>query len=278
MNRHSSDQQPLSPLIYALIALMGFVFTVLSLWLILEYQQRLAASGLANQVFYLLLILPALSAAAFLFGAMRSVAHYTSTQLSTKLEIGGPALMAVLVVVGAYKLVPSSAARSITVRVSDAATGAILRGIGRVIVDLGPDRRERTIDDRGEAVFQGVPDRFLVETLTVTTEAPGYKTSSLKTASRDGVVEIALSSDVTMMDVRGTVPPPLPPGDPIRVLLPDKDAEAVVSPEGRFSLHVRGAVGERVRLQIYQGTAKLYDEVETLPGPFSLSALGPPDK
>jgi hypothetical protein len=69
-------RQPLSPVIYAIISLTAFFIGIILLLLFIFKADYLISLGIGEKVFYILLLPLGLSAAAFLFGTMRSYATY----------------------------------------------------------------------------------------------------------------------------------------------------------------------------------------------------------
>jgi hypothetical protein len=88
---------------YAAIALVGLFFTLGFTFFYVKQVPKLVEGGVQGQVFCLLLIPWALSSAAFLFGAMRSYAHFTQRHLGSFLELGGPVVLFCLVLLGGFK-------------------------------------------------------------------------------------------------------------------------------------------------------------------------------
>jgi hypothetical protein len=99
-----------------------------------------------------------LSAAAFLFGAMRSYAQITHIAVPSKVEIGGPAALAALVVIGGFWLVPSSPSDfAVTARVRDE-SGPVSGGT--LTLEVGDyTSRPQTIS-QGMVEFPKVPAKY----------------------------------------------------------------------------------------------------------------------
>ncbi len=155
---------------------IGFLILVtLELW----HADKLAALGMTGNFDYLIRVLLGLTAAASLFGAMRSIGLYRGQVLGGTLELGGPVVAAALVVVGGYLLVPPSAATSpLTIYVHGEAgpQEIVLRSSGHVLLDLGPDRRREPISDRGQAYFAAIPADFRGQEVSVSVESATYET------------------------------------------------------------------------------------------------------
>ncbi len=172
-----NPRQPLSPLHYAIISLIAFVAGSGLLWLYLSKADDLIAQGIGGKVFYILLIPLGFSTAAFLFGAMRSYATYTGNALGGMLELGGPVVIFVLVVIGGFKLVPDTAPFPLTVYVhgSKGHQDILLRNQGEVMIDLGHDRRIEKIGEKGMAYFPAIPAEFRNQEVPIRVDAEGFE-------------------------------------------------------------------------------------------------------
>ncbi len=113
----NSERQPLSPLTYTFISMGGFVIGISLLLLFIFKSDNLISQGIDEKVFYILLLPLGLSVAAFLFGAMRAYATFKGKVLGGLLELGGPIVASVLVVVGGFMLVPDTSTFALTVYV-----------------------------------------------------------------------------------------------------------------------------------------------------------------
>ena len=109
-----------------------------------------------NGLFFVILIPLGLTAAAFLFGAMRSHATYKGTSSYGTLELGGPVVVLCLVVLAGMKA-NSAETFALTVRVHGPGGVSEVVREGRVTADLGGVRRTAIIGSEGEVVFGDVP-------------------------------------------------------------------------------------------------------------------------
>lgn len=185
----SSDQpqprrrQPGSPqskrvITYAMLALGAFLCAMATVALLLWKADTLQALGLVGAFYYIVLLPLGLFVAAFLFGAMRSYAHYTGKQLSGTLELGGPIVGAALVVIGGFVLgtpQPGSFPLTVFVHGEGGKLDMVARNTGFVVIDLDGDRRREAIGDKGQAFFPAVPSLFREKPLPVSVDLPGFK-------------------------------------------------------------------------------------------------------
>lgn len=164
---------------FAGLALVAFVASILILVLMIGNAQLLVGLGLAGNLYYIALVPLGLSVAAFLFGVLRSYAVYKGNVGGGNLELGGPVVGFLLVVILGFKLVPDPSHFAVTVFVhgEGGKQELVLRNRGAVLLDLGADRRRETIGDRGQAYFPGIPPIFRGQEVRVLIDAEGYELS-----------------------------------------------------------------------------------------------------
>jgi hypothetical protein len=123
----------------------------LILVLMLGTAEKLVRLGLVGNLYYVVLVPLGLSVAAFLFGVLRSYAVYTGKVAGGNLELGGPIVGFLLVVILGFVLVPDPSPFAVTVFVhgDSGKQDLVLRNRGAVLLDLGGDRRRELIGDRG---------------------------------------------------------------------------------------------------------------------------------
>jgi hypothetical protein len=159
---------------------LAFILCVLVLVeLFLSNAEKLVALGLIGHLYYIVLSLVGLSAAAFLFGALRSSAKYRGRQFGGALELGGPVVVFALVIVLGFVLPPPPSNFPVTVFVHEAGSAQNLRGIGYVVIDTGGLRRKAPIDKDGTAVFLEIPASFRGQVVPVYLDADGYELADL---------------------------------------------------------------------------------------------------
>ena len=177
--RNSSAPQSSWPTIapYAILSLGSFAGGLVLVSLLLWKGDKLTAWGLTGNFYYLILLLLGLTAAAFLFGAMRSYARYQGRQLGGALELGGPVVGCALVVIGGLVLVKNPTTFPLTVYVHGEAGRheLVLRKSGHIMVDLGPDRRREPVGDNGQAYFPAIPAIFRGQKVDIWLDADGYE-------------------------------------------------------------------------------------------------------
>ncbi|MGE0084629.1 MAG: TIR domain-containing protein [Desulfococcaceae bacterium] len=201
----SPEFQPLSPMRYAWISLAAFL---LGLILLSVFVNKAADPNVSHRVFYVLLIPVGLCTAAFLFGAMRSYAVYSGKVLNGMLEIGGPAVIAILTVIGGFLLVPDTKPFDMTVFVhgSKGQQDAVIRNKGMVTMDLDGNRRSESIGEKGQAYFSGIPAGFINQEVLISVEAEGFEMAKPgKTVLKPGSIYVEVKPDGRLGKISGKV-------------------------------------------------------------------------
>lgn len=182
MSANSSREQPApqdwSTIVpYAILSLGSFLLFLLLLTLLLWNAERLVALGLTGNLYYLVLVPLGLSAAAFLFGALRSYATYRGKQFGGVLELGGPVVLFLLVVILGFWLPKPASNFPLTVYVHGPAgpQDLLLRGNGYIMLDIGGERKKRAIGNDGEVVFSEIPASFRGQEVPLALDADGYE-------------------------------------------------------------------------------------------------------
>lgn len=161
--------------LYAWLALGAFLAGTLLLILLLTGADRLAALGLAGGFFYAALIPLALTASLFLFGILRSYASYQGKALHGSLELGGPAVVFLLVLILGNGLAPEpSFTATVYLHGPEGRQDIPLRDEGVVFLDIGAHRRDPQIGKSGEAVFVEIPAQFRGRRAVIGLEAEGF--------------------------------------------------------------------------------------------------------
>ena len=162
---------------YAVLSLCSFLLFLLLLALLLWNAERLVALGLTGNLYYLVLVPLGLSASAFLFGALRSYAQYRGKQFGGVLELGGPVVLFLLVLILGFWLPKPASNFPLTVYVHGPGgpQDLVLRGSGYIMLDVGGERKKRPIGNDGEVVFSEIPANFRGQEVTIALDVDGYE-------------------------------------------------------------------------------------------------------
>lgn len=227
--------------LYAGLALGAFLAGTLLLILLLTGADRLAALGLAGGFFYAALIPLALTASLFLFGILRSYASYQGKALQGSLELGGPAVVFLLVLLLGNGLAPESSFSATVYLHGPAGRQDLpLRGQGKVFLDLGADRRDRPIGANGEAVFLGIPAEFRGRPAAIAIEADLFALAAREVAPL--LQEGGIYLEVRRLDFEFRGRAQAEDGEPVAgAKVRACDREAVTTDDGSFVLLCPGA-------------------------------------
>lgn len=138
------------------------------------FAERWLATGLANHFWFLALLLVGVAVALSAFFFFKSYAAYSGKVLGGKLELGGPGVMALAVVVLGFWLVPQAQTDfdfTVLLETTDGSTP--LQNTGRIGLVLDADPREEAIGAKGEARFINIPSGFRNRQVAVRLESGG---------------------------------------------------------------------------------------------------------
>lgn len=228
-------------LFHALISGLAFLAALIILALFLWNAETLVKLGLVGKLYYLVLVPLGLGAAAFLFGALKSYAAYKGQALGGVLELGGPVVAFVLVLVLGFILTPDPPF-NVTVFAQREDRPVEPFRSGKLVLKLGGDPRTAALADNGAAYFIGIPASFKGQSVPVLLlEAPGYEIVQDRIKLDGEGVNLAVRPlpAVFKGHVRTTDGQPLPAA---RVSL--ASYAAISDTSGYFVLTVPGTVAE----------------------------------
>src|SRR5437763_1981980 len=123
---------------HALLSLAAFAGGLVLVVILLRNADLVRRLKLEGQFFYLILLPLGMSVAAFLFGALRSVALYKGSQFGGALELGGPIVgFALVVLLGKGISEPGNPHLTVFVHGPGGKNEMVLRNRGVVLLDLG---------------------------------------------------------------------------------------------------------------------------------------------
>lgn len=161
LNREAHRSRAVAPLVVA--AATGSAALAL-LVVMVSNAPMLVRVGLTGHVWYVLLSLLGLFAAVTVFSLFKSYARYRGKALGGALELGGPFVVMLVVVVLGFRLVPGPAPAppqrfdlTVFLHGKSGHQAVVLRNHGKVSLDLGADKRIEAVGDKGEARFAGIP-------------------------------------------------------------------------------------------------------------------------
>jgi hypothetical protein len=186
-------------LVPLMVAAVGLSASILLLLFMLIHAERLVDYGLVGKTWYVALVILGLTAAAILFALFKSYASYSANVLGGKLELGGPGVLMLAIVVLGFQLAPEPLTDfDITVFVQDEQGISPLMSQGKLALYLGADKRIESIGVKGEARFINIPASFKNKAVKVALlEVRQYKLS-------DGSRKITLDSEALNVTVEAS--------------------------------------------------------------------------
>ena len=150
-------------LFYAVISFVALIVAGVAAWFMVVHLDTLARYMAIERAFFVLLVVVALGAAAFLFGAMRSYGSISGDRFGTAFEFGGPAALAVLIILGGMELPSSVKPFDLTVRFA----GMQLTPGDKADIDLGVRREILDIGPFGDVVIRGVDPKVMSQRINI---------------------------------------------------------------------------------------------------------------
>jgi hypothetical protein len=253
---------------------IAFLISFLASILLVLFGNRLSDFGITNKIYYLILIPLGFSSAAFLSGAMKSYASYSSegSSLPGKLRLAGPIVVFLLVVIGGFYipgLMEVSQTFDLKVRIlsDDQETSKFDEGSLRMYLD---DKTYAGNIREGEVVFSTIPNEFQNRNVRFELLVEGFQLADLA-GMRISKARQVLDLKVVKMEayrttqVRGSVTDEL--GNPIQNALLNFSSGLATGPTnelGDFNIHVPIAPGSKIPLRILYEGKIVFNENVTL--------------
>jgi hypothetical protein len=262
---------------WAKISWLAFATSILAVIILLAFPTTVSRLGITGSIFFLALVALGLCSAGFLFGALRSRAKYKGTIGTGTLELGGPVVVLLMIILLGKQYAPDTKT-SLIVRLHgpNGLSDKILTG--RVTVDLGGDRREKDVTS-GEVQFNEIPQAVRAEQILVIPSVPDYmpKITNAVDFPADGVLYMEMDPVTYSSVLRGTLLSTH--GLPIKaadVRIDDGAASGVTDGFGNFAITVPVKVGRTVKLVAVLNGKSIYSHEVTVPGPMTLTAENNP--
>ena len=246
----------------------GAIFSIsiiLSVLLII-FSNELNAFGITSSFYYIILIPLGLCSAAFLFGALNSLAEYTGNAVYGKLKLSGPVVIFCLVIIGGFYFAKPESTFLLTVRTQTIENKIIDKGF--VTAYFGSQGIKHEIGENGEAFFSDIPSKFLGKEINFRIDVAGYQLTNIKPERipEDKIIYLQLERRKDTTVVRGIVIDSK--GNAISNILIDFEsglASSTTDASGRFSTTVPRPAGSSVLLMASKNGRIGYNEYVTLP-------------
>lgn len=162
---------------YALVSLVAFICATLLLLAFIWHADKIVALGLTGRLYYIVLLPFGLCVSVFLFGVLRSFGIYRGRVFGGLLELGGPVVGFLLVVILGFALPEPAQNFSLTIIAHGplSNTDMVLRSTGSIILDTGALRRTAPIGPNGDALFPEIPANMWGRKASVGLDAEGFE-------------------------------------------------------------------------------------------------------
>jgi hypothetical protein len=165
VEQHINTKRRSTAVFYAALSLVFLGLAILIGWWIFERATQLGPRFLL--AYYGALVVLGISAAVVLFGSMRSYAALTGHHGPITGEVGGPAALFILVVVGAFVLAKPAETFTLVVRLTGASFAAGSLDNVVVTVDLGQRLESKPVSATGEAYIPEVSTSLIGKAVPV---------------------------------------------------------------------------------------------------------------
>ena len=259
-------------LVWAHVALLA---TFLLLTGVFIYRaESLTRAGISRNVYFLVLVLAGLGAAAFLDRALRaSDAEWVGKFWFGKFRLGGSAaIVGMVVAAGAYvSSGPTPLQLVVRAHPEREDPGALAQG--KVTLVAGKLSWTKDLSSAGEAVFERLPEQVRTESLRVVASVPGYRRqeADLQGIPPGEVIELSLTVAAARSVMSGTVL--TADAQPLEGALVDIEHGLVQSRTdslGHFHAEVPRAAGVTVLVMVFHGGRVGHQGYYTVPNELTL--------
>jgi hypothetical protein len=254
----------ISPLNWIIISGIGFVVFVVAALLFSFYSDKI--NFISPSAYFFLLVIIALIAAGFLFGALRSHAKYSGKAYGGTLELSGPVVVLALIIFLGYKYRPTQQSFDFTINVFSAADTSEVIKTGSTELFFGNAHQTKNIND-GQSVFSELPSDYKGQMITLIAHADGYTTKRemISVPLDDAAVNIYLQKIQDSVTVVGLVKDKK--GIPVKnaeLVFADGKFKTTSDEYGNFRIVLPYKDGEEITLRVYTAGKIRYDNLVTV--------------
>lgn len=193
----------LSAQTWVVISLIGFILFLGAVLALLLLSDRIG--NIKPQIYFFLVVILGLVCAAFLSGAMRSMAKYNGTINNGTLQLGGPIVVLVILVLLGYRFMPSREIFPIkfTVFSKDPKEDLVRNGVLKLFLSKPDSQRI----ENGYCVFADVDTKYQGKKANVLAIAPGFYNLSqtITIPTGDSSISLYMLPRPDSVFVRGSV-------------------------------------------------------------------------
>jgi hypothetical protein len=261
-----------STLTWIIVSLAGFILFTVFFYLLIVYSKDIS---LSTPLYFFLVVLIALMSTAFLAGAMRSVARYSSSSQGGSLYLSGPAVIFFVIIYLGYRYRPEPSSDksplSLSVLLKGPEGSEELIRSGQVRVRIGQYSGVKQVNNEGAALFTGISPENKGRKIDLSAEIPGYHLINSSSYSLDDSMTftnltLRLHKKLDSVAVRGNVIR-LPgrtgiPGAIIRFqgVMQTYKTDSL----GDFSAMLPFPSGAETRIIVSKGNKEIYNSLRTL--------------
>jgi hypothetical protein len=252
------------PLTWIIISAVGFVVFLLAALLFSLYSDKINFIGPSS--YFFLLVIIALIAAGFLFGALRSHAKYSGKAYGGTLELSGPVVVLALIIFLGYKYRPTQQSFNFTINIFSATDTSEVIKAGYSELFFGNAHQIKNISE-GQSVFSELPSDYKGKTITLIAHSDGYTTKreSIAIPLNDVPVNIYLQKIPDSVTVAGLVKDKK--GTPVKnaeLVFADGKFKTASDEYGNFRIVLPYKDGEEITLRVYTAGKLRYDNLVTV--------------
>ncbi len=198
---------------WLIVSGIAFLATILASAILVFYGNQLESIGIVGNLYYIILIPLGFSAAAFLSGAMKSYANFTTNESFAygKLKLAGPVVIFALVVGGGFIMPNLNKEKYFDIKFrilsDDKSTGQF--NDGKLILYIGKEPKTSNIHD-GEAIFYNIPATYSNKSVEVLPVIEDYKladSGNITISDKDDYINVNVVriKESLITEVRGSV-------------------------------------------------------------------------
>ncbi|MGC9352823.1 MAG: hypothetical protein ACP5D9_03235 [Mariniphaga sp.] len=258
---------------WLIVSGIAFVLSILASSILIFYGKQLESIGIVGNIYYIILIPLGLSSAAFLGGAMKSYASYTTNESFAygKLKLAGPVVIFALVVGGGF-IMPNFGKENqfdLKFRILSDDKATHLFNEGKIILYIGQEPKTANIND-GEASFYNIPESYNNKSVKILPVIDKFQLSGsdeVLISSKDSYIDVKVerTKESMVTVIRGSITNM--ENEPVQNALVNFDsglATGYTDQNGDFSFTVPKPAGEKVKLKVLVDGLVKFDEQVTL--------------
>jgi len=254
----------IAPLTWIIISGIGFVVFVVAALLFSFYSDKI--NFISPSAYFFLLVIIALMAAGFLFGALRSHAKYSGKAYGGTLELSGPVVVLALIIFLGYRYRPIQQSFNFTVNIFSATDTSEVIKTGSTELFFGNAHQTKNISE-GQSVFSELPSDYKGKTITLIAHADGYTTKreTISVPLDDAATNIYLQKIPDSVNVSGLVKDKK--GTPVKdaeLVFADGKFKTTSDEYGNFRIILPYKDGAEITLRVYTAGKLRYDNLVTV--------------